>query len=208
MHYNHEIRSFILSKADVAAIVEFASADKFRSALRCVEFDSAAGSITATDGHTLCTVRTATPPVADAWEHGAIACVPADALQIAARSLRKGETLAVHAISADAVRITAGSAVSAVPTLAATDPGRSFPDWRSVLPDRASADARDGARVVGVNPELLARIALIARAIGGAKSRAVALTLPPEPLTPIMAHATDPDTAAEWCALVMPMRIA
>lgn len=209
MHYDNETRSILLTKSDVAALVEFASDDETRPHLSCVEFALGEGeaTCTATDGHTLVNVRAALPTGADRWPGTAAVCVPAKALATAAKALRKGETLAVHAASPEAVTLTAGASVATVPTLAATDPGAAFPPWRQVVPSRIRDDEAKAARLLAFNPAYLARLVLVSKACEQGKQMRAAICLGEGPLDPMRADFTDATTGAEWCAVVMPMRL-
>lgn len=194
MLYDNDKHAFVLTKADVRALLAFASRDATRPHLCQVHFEPAEGRATATDGHSL--VRVANcgrDPRA-----GGFGVSVGDFRRASKLVTRKHDELRVRHESGK-VRFTAvrgDDALLASAAARATD--MAFPPLAdSLFPPTDGAPA---APVIGVDMALLARVELVQKAAGAAGVR---VRLSDDPLAPIRLDAGD-DAGTVWTALVMP----
>lgn len=191
MKCDSEGRAFRLTKQDVAALVDFASADKTRTHLTCVHFEPEDGTAVATDGHALVAAKNCGTYRGEPFQ------VPTKHLVEMAKLLKKDETLAVerHQIDGGA-EATVTAPNGAMTRIAIED--NFFPAWRQVIP----GDAESPARRVGFNAKLLAKLDGVQKAAG---TPGGVYVIPDGEMSPMKVEFKGFD--ATWTAVIMPMRM-
>lgn len=215
-----------MSKADLVALLAFASKDETRRHLCGVYFDPSNGRAVATNGHVLAIAKNCgtfdAPPFIlgrDALQRAAKVCGSGMMIEIVAPAGDEPKPAAVVRVTVD--RCAGGP--GPVETVACVD--ATFPpvdavvpslgqygaeDARSAgepLPNHTTGDEQPTARcapVMGFDAEYLALLALPRKAIGG-RSMGVALRLPTDALSPAVATCESHET--RWTMVVMPMRV-
>ena len=210
MHYANG--RFSLTKADLAALLAFASKDATRLSLSSIYFEPAKGRCVATDGHTLVTVDA--PGLAEN-----IATAPApftlnrDDLEQAKRWLSKRDHVLYVACPADdgpaylwAVERTSRDSgytyrEHIVSERDCTRAAGEYPPYEQVIPYRDYVGLSISA--IGVSAKYLTRLGLIEKATGACGS---VIRMPERSLDPIVATVSAHD-GTEWRAVFMPIRM-
>lgn len=199
-----ETEGFILTRAELAALAEFACVDKTRTHIHAIEFrserDSAVAS--ATDGHTLALVRGklgGVPPTR--------LLVPLPAIEQAIK-LIKGQAEAI--VGADAITIHAQGFGFASATPPAVIPYKAldeaFPPYHQVIPAPCSEDGVASS----YNANYLARLAVVGKACSLPRSGhapQVIVSAVRDPLDPVRFDLAAKDYASDWTVVLMPMRM-
>ncbi len=195
MHFDHDSQAFELDKPELRAVMAFASADETREHLNAVHFDAEAGAVVATDGHTMIRCNSM------AKGKGAFT-VPLAALQLAAKVMtRKAHVLRVSRFKDDcaAVEVFDTTNERSPKRVAGWTPGTvdNFPPYDAVV---GGLNHESAACKYGINPEYLARLALLGKM--GVKSLRPCATGEHDPV----AYRGD-GHGTEVLAMIMPMRI-
>lgn len=207
--------TFVLSKSEIAALVEFASDDTARPALASVMFRND-GHAVATDGHRLVVAespfgeKVRPAPTADAL-------ISADDLAGWGKRLKKGEVLALRAaadkwalavvperysVVVDPADVDAWFAAPTFIKGEAPSVDAKFPPYEQVIP---APGVNTPASSVGFNAAYLAALHTITKASGNDRSNGVTLALGGV-MDPMRADVAGVD-GTTFTAIVMPMRV-
>lgn len=196
--------TWILTKAELTALLTFASKDETRVHLNAVCFAPGMGHAAATDGHRLALAECKPVPsdkqsllsVAD-LERAKKAVSKRGEVRITPNCTRA--TVAIHepfSKNVDAVS-PVPSSTSDVALVNAT-----FPPYAQII----TPDPETSANHVGVNTRYLADLDAIVQACGDGRNGG-RLMIGPGELDPIKFRCEAPALATTWTAMVMPMRI-
>ncbi len=82
-----------------------------------------------------------------------------------------------------------------------------FPPLRQILPDMNAYGERDAAALIGWNAALLSRVLQGFMSVSSSRLTTSRFSLPDSELSPVRIDFENADTARQWTAVVMPMRI-
>jgi len=202
-----ETKSFVFTKAELKALLAFASEDGTRPHLSSVFFEPEKGSAVTMDGHVLARVKNSgtfkgRPFLVhrDDLERLAKATAARDTCSVTfegrhprVRAGELGVKLTVHPLGREDVP---GSETMVTPVDAA------FPPYEQTIP--VYGDRKPVARV-GLNASYLAQLAPIAKICSD--SCGVICELGESALDPALFTARDAKAGCEWTMVIMPMRV-
>jgi len=199
-----ETGTFTLTKAELKAVMAFASTDGTREHLNCVLFDGSAGAVIATDGHTLIRCNGMPPCPSEAAY-----AVPLAGLKQAYALLRKDAhllevTSCIASSGRTCVVMRARDGAVCLGSVEVTlDPDvLDFPPYLACIPQPGISGELDNG--VAVNADYLTRVALVGKATSSWHSGVKLVGCSGE-LAPILFRVESRDLKAD--VVIMPMRM-